>query len=185
MQFGHCAVVQPMALFEVDKFTGQWFVIERFPNWYENDGACAYQRIQYCARTVAIEHAYVKDGIQYILHMNSSYTPGAAAVFGVQENSVDLVGMPLTIVTTDYSNYAVVHGCRYDSGMRLKYISAWILSREPTLPEDLLSQARTKLTSIPYANVAYLKPVDQSEDKCKSYWTAHVTAVNINKEELK
>ncbi|KOB68096.1 Biliverdin binding protein-I, partial [Operophtera brumata] len=163
-------------------FLGQWYEVARFPTWYENYGACAYKRIQYCGRRIEIEHVFVRDGIQYVLHVNSSYTPGDEAVFAIQENNIDPVGIPLNVISTDYTNYALVYGCRNNTEIDLKYINAWVLSRKPTLAEDILLKVYSELNAVPNANVAFLETVEQREEKCRFYWTAHVQAVDTDTE---
>lgn len=70
------------------QFLGVWYEIARFPTWYEHFGACAYKTIQYCGRRIEIEHVFVRDGIQFVLHVNSTYYPGDEAVFTIQENNI-------------------------------------------------------------------------------------------------
>ncbi|XP_013192069.2 insecticyanin-A [Amyelois transitella] len=180
LQFGPCADVKTMEYFELERFLGQWYEIERFPTWYEDYGACAYKRIQACGRRIEIEHAFVRDGVKYILHVNSSYVPGDDAVFVIQQNNVDPMGVPFTIITTDYTNYAVAYGCSFNEFIGIKYISAWILSRTSTLEPEIWQKARSELNSLPYASVAYLEPVPQGEGDCDFHWTAHVQSVNTD-----
>ncbi|KAI5642830.1 lipocalin / cytosolic fatty-acid binding protein family domain-containing protein [Phthorimaea operculella] len=167
-----------MKYFEIEKFLGKWYEIERFNTWYEENGNCAYKYINQCGRRIEIEHGFVRDGVQYVLHVNSSYNPGDEAVFKINQSNIDPVGIPLSVITTDYSNYAIVYGCKNRPllGINVRYISAWILSREPTLSEEILERAHQELNSIPNANVAYLETVPQAEEKCRYSWTAHVDA---------
>ncbi|KAG6455307.1 hypothetical protein O3G_MSEX009128 [Manduca sexta] len=121
LQFGDCAAVETMRYFDLVSFLGTWYEIERFPTWFEDYGQCAYKRIQYCNRRVELEHAFIRDGIQFILHVNSTYNPGDEAIFVIQENSIDPVGIPLSVITTDYTNYAVVYGCKTNEALGIKY----------------------------------------------------------------
>ncbi|XP_053613667.1 insecticyanin-A-like [Plodia interpunctella] len=179
LQFGRCTDVKTMEYFQLEKFLGLWYEIERFPIWYEDYGSCAYKRIQACGRHIEIDHSFIRDGVQYILHVNSSYVPGDDAVFVIEHNNIDPMGVPLTIITTDYTNYAVVYGCNFNEHIGIKYISAWILSRNSTLDTETRDKARLELNAIPYASVAYLEPVPQSEADCDFHWTAHVQSVNM------
>ncbi|XP_049877849.1 lopap-like [Pectinophora gossypiella] len=176
LQFGVCPKVETMRFFDLERFLGKWFEIERFPTWYEENGHCAYKTIQACGRRIEIQHGFVREGIQYILHVNSTYIPGDEAVFNIQESNIDPVGIPLSVIITDYNNYAVVYGCKSSKIFDMKYISAWILSRDTTLHPEILETARQTLNSIPNANLAYLKPVEQSEGSCTYHWTAHINA---------
>ncbi|XP_026763826.2 apolipoprotein D-like [Galleria mellonella] len=174
LHFGKCAEVETMRYFDLERFLGIWYEIERFPTWYEENGHCAHKRIQACGRTVVIEHYFIRNGIQYVLQMNSTYSPGDEAVFEIEESNIDPVGIPFSVITTDYDNYAIVYGCKYNEHIHIKYISAWILSRTSTLSPELREQARSELTSIPFANAAYLQTVEQGERYCTYHWTAYV-----------
>lgn len=97
-----CLVIYSIKTFSFFQFLGTWYEIERFPIWYEQFGDCAYKRIQYCGRRVEIEHAYVRDGIQFVLHLNTTYVPGDAAVFVVQESNIG-----------EFSKLLNIHNYRY------------------------------------------------------------------------
>ncbi|KAJ8723726.1 hypothetical protein PYW07_007706 [Mythimna separata] len=185
LQFGPCVEVKTMQYFDLEEFLGQWYEIERFPIWYEQSGDCAYKRIQHCGRRVEIEHVYVRDGIQFILHLNTTFAPGDEAVFVIPESNIDPVGIPLTVLTTDYRNYAIVYGCKTSDTLGLKYITAWIMSRQPTLPEEFLQKAYHEINSLPSVSSIYLEKVDQSAARCQAHWTAHVQAVNYTNDDQK
>ncbi|CAG4957166.1 unnamed protein product [Colias eurytheme] len=178
LQFGECKDVKTMELFQIDKFLGKWYVIEKFPIWYETDGHCAYKVFQLCGRRVRIQSGYIKGDIQYVLHVNSTYASGDEAVFSIEANNVDPVGVPLSVISTDYTNYSVLYGCRVNGNLQLKYVNAWILSRSTTLSDDLLEQAHHQLKLLPDANTVYLEKEDHSA--CSYQWTAQIHAVNIN-----
>ncbi|XP_063831203.1 lopap-like [Ostrinia nubilalis] len=179
LQFGTCPEVKPVEYFALEKFLGTWYVIERFPAWFENDGHCAYKRIQVCGRRIEIEHVYVRDDIQYVLHVNSTYNPGDQAVFRIEKNNIDPVGIPISVVATDYTNYAILYGCQVNKLMNIKYTLAWILSRQASLPAAIMEAARTTLNDIPYTSPGYLEKVYHDPYQCASQWTAHVHAVNL------
>lgn len=48
---------------------------------------------------------FVRDGIQFVLHVNSSYTPGDEAVFAIQQNNI---GEKLRSITA--GNIILNHG---------------------------------------------------------------------------
>ncbi|KAJ2953459.1 hypothetical protein O0L34_g1053 [Tuta absoluta] len=186
LQFGQCNDVVTMKYFDIEKFLGKWYEMERFPTWYEENGNCAYKFINQCGRRIEIHHGFVRDRVQYVLHVNSSYNPGDEAVFEINKSNIDPVGVPLSVIATDYNNYAVVYGCKNRTllGINTRYISAWILSRERRIAERTLEQAHQELNSIPNANVAYLERVPQSEENCRYSWTAHVDAeVGVNNDD--
>ncbi|CAH2044961.1 unnamed protein product, partial [Iphiclides podalirius] len=183
LQFGPCGKVQPVKFFDLEKFLGLWYEVERFPAWYEESAKCASKRFQACGRRIEIEYAFVRDAIQYILHVNSTYIPGDDAVFTFEKNNIDPVGIPLSVIATDYTNYAILYGCRMNEQLDIKYISAWILSRSKILPSHILETAYREINSLSYVSTAYLEPVDQNDSNCAHHWTAHVHAEDAKEEE--
>ncbi|KPJ17085.1 Lopap [Papilio machaon] len=181
--FGTCVEVETVKFFDIERFLGLWYEIERFPAWYEGFGHCAYKRFQACGRRIEIEHSFVRNDIHYILHVNSTYAPGNDAIFKFKKNNIDPLSIPLSILATDYTNYAVVYGCKNNETLDIKYISAWILSREKNLSPEILETAYREINSIPYASTVYLEQVLQNEEKCVHHWTAHVHAEDVIDEE--
>ncbi|XP_013170971.1 PREDICTED: lopap-like isoform X1 [Papilio xuthus] len=181
--FGPCIEVETVKFFDIEKFLGLWYEIERFPTSYEEFGQCAYKRFQACGRRIEIEHGFIKNDILYIVHVNSTYAPGNDAIFKFKKNNIDSLGIPMSILATDYTNYAVVYGCKNNDTIDIKYISAWILSREKELSPEILETAHRELNKIPYASTVYLKPVLQNIEKCTHQWTAHFNAKDVIDEE--
>ncbi|KAL0819464.1 hypothetical protein ABMA28_007569 [Loxostege sticticalis] len=179
LQFGTCPDVPTVKFFALERFLGTWYVIERFPAWFESDGHCAYKRFQACGRRIEIEHVYVRDGIEYVLHVNSTYNPGDEAVFRFESNNIDPVGIPISVIATDYSNYAILYGCNINHLMNIRYTVAWILSRYTSLPHEVLQAARTTLNAVPYTSPSFLETVYHDSSQCYRSWTAHVQATNL------
>ncbi|XP_041969308.1 lopap-like [Aricia agestis] len=183
LQIGLCPEVESMKYFEMEKFLGTWYEMQRFPTWYEDYGQCAYKIFDYCGRRLEISHGYIKDRVEYVLHVNTTYAPGDEAVFTTPKSNIDPVGIPLVVVDTDYKDYAVIYGCKSDD-LRIKYISAWILSRSYSLDEETLSKARDILVKRTSSSAVYLETVHHSPELCDSYWTAHVQAQYVNTTEV-
>lgn len=131
-----------------------------------------------CGRRIDIEHKYVKNEIEYIIQLNSTYAPGDDAVFEVRPTNVDPIGMPLSVLATDYNNYAILFGCKSNDQFRIRYITAWILSRHPYLDPDTLDQALKFLNTIPMANNAHFLDVRHDNKTCTYNWTAQINVVS-------
>ncbi|XP_034833706.1 apolipoprotein D-like [Maniola hyperantus] len=178
--FGDCEDVKTMEYFEIEKFLGKWYTIQHIPSWYEQYGQCTYKLVQQCGRTIEIQHRSIQKGVEYVLHMNTTYAPGDEAVLVIPKNNIDPVGIPLSILWTDYTNYAVVYGCKHNQLINIKYVLAWILSRNTTLPPETLDSAYKELKVIPGLSLSYLETVNHSEELCSYHWTAHVQAIYNN-----
>ncbi|KAG7297775.1 hypothetical protein JYU34_018517 [Plutella xylostella] len=184
IQFGSCPQVDTVRYFQLEKFLGRWYEIERYPAWYEKAGRCAYKELKQCGRRISIQHVFVRDDIEYVLHTNSTYDRGAEAVFVVAGNNVDPIGIPFLVVATDYANFAVVYGCVDNIDENLKYLSTWILSRERTLDAARMKEAYDVIRSIPGSSPVYLQTVEHDDRKCAHIWTAHVHAQNMTASEF-
>lgn len=77
-----------------------WYEIERFPAWYEEFTQCAYKRFQACGRKIEIEYSFVRDGVQFILHVNSTYAPGDDAVFTFEKNNIGMLKKGQLVILT-------------------------------------------------------------------------------------
>ncbi|XP_059047411.1 insecticyanin-A-like [Achroia grisella] len=174
INFGKCPQVETMQYFDLERFQGLWYEIERFPPWGEIRGECAHKRIQACGRKVEIENDFVKYGIQFTFRVNSTYAPGDEAVFVIEKSYVDPSSIPISVITTDYENYAVIYGCEYNEEWNLMFILGWVLSKTPTLSPELTEEARNQLISIPFANAAYLEKVHHGQKDCAHLWVAHI-----------
>ncbi|XP_023938807.2 apolipoprotein D [Bicyclus anynana] len=177
--FGDCKEVKTMEYFEIERFLGQWYTIQRIPSWYEENGQCSYKLVQQCERSIVFQHRSIRGGIEYMFHINSTYAPGDEAVFVIPKNNIDPFGIPLSVLRTDYTNYAIVYGCKYNQMLNFKYVLTWILSRSTTLPPDILDTAYEELYPLP-GGLGYMERVDHSPELCDYHWTAHVQAVYKN-----
>ncbi|KAH9643020.1 hypothetical protein HF086_013581 [Spodoptera exigua] len=102
--------------------------------------------------------------------------------FPIWYEQYDPIGIPFSVISTDYKNYAVVYGCKNNESLGLKYISAWILSRQSTLPEEYLSLAYRDVNSVPSVSQIYMEKVNHSATRCSSYWTAHIQPIYFNQD---
>ncbi|CAH2266873.1 jg8934 [Pararge aegeria aegeria] len=169
-----------MEYFEIERFLGKWYTVQRVPSWYEEYGQCAYKLIQQCGRSIEFQHRSIRNGVEYVLHINSTYAPGDEAVFDIQRNNIDPFGIPLSIIKTDYTNYAIVYGCKNNQLLQMKYVLAWVLARNTTLPPEILDNAYKELNLLPAISLAYMETVEHSQELCSYHWTAHVQAIYYN-----
>ncbi|CAG9789461.1 unnamed protein product [Diatraea saccharalis] len=153
--------------------------MERYPTWYE-DGHCSHKRFEACGRRIEIDHVFIREGVQFVFQVNSSYNPGDEAVFEIQDNIIDRIGIPIEVIATDYSEHALLYGCKYQPNYNIKYMLAWILSRNQTLPDEKIENLKTTLRTIPYSSPVYMERVRHDSDICAHSWTAHVDTIETN-----
>ncbi|VEN47552.1 unnamed protein product [Callosobruchus maculatus] len=130
---GWCPDYLPMADFEMDRFIGKWYEAERY-----------FQFSEVAARCVVTDYAKGPSGRIYV---SNEVTNRLTGVKRVIEGQVDMAGRSdegklkvkystspvatestLTILDTDYDNYAVIWSC---SGLGpIHAQSVWVMTRE-------------------------------------------------------
>lgn len=74
---------------------------------------------------------------------------------------------PISILDTDYQNWAIVYACK-QRPFRFKNEWVWILGRENTLDENLMAEAKNALRkAIRKFDFDRLVPVIQDDETCK------------------
>ncbi|XP_071516906.1 apolipoprotein D-like [Panulirus ornatus] len=152
---GPCPTVPVVQQFNLRKYLGRWYEIERFFNPFQ-DGDC-----------VTADYALLPNGSVSVA--NSEFTEGelntifGLATLGPKEYEGRLVvefpfteggsrgssdGKPnYNVVATDYYNYAVVYSCS-SLGPNLKFEFSWILARRPSVPTHFLVTLRKWLKKV-------------------------------------
>lgn len=72
---------------------------------------------------------------------------------------------PYWVLSTDYEGHSLVYGCT-DFGLFRMELS-WILSREPTLPEETVEELHSILSSVG-VNVGKMDSTNQDETFCRA-----------------
>ncbi|ENN74359.1 hypothetical protein D910_01987 [Dendroctonus ponderosae] len=131
--FGFCPEYLPMANFDMNRFLGKWYEAERY-----------FQFSEVASRCVVADYAVGPNGKIYISNEVTNRFTGVKRVIG---GHMDLTGKKsegrlavkydttpisttstLTILDTDYDNYAVIWSC---SGLGpINAQSAWLMTRE-------------------------------------------------------
>jgi len=146
---GSCPTVEPVAGFDLNKFLGRWYVIQKFSTasscWTydfikENGTLKIVQgRDHVLLDTISFDNNYRYTGT---LDVPDSNRPGFMRV----RFPLSLAGKSDYVVfATDYENYAAVYSCQ--SILFSHRRSASILSRTKTLSPMFVNKVRTKLES--------------------------------------
>ncbi|XP_049766625.1 apolipoprotein D-like [Schistocerca cancellata] len=149
---GGCPTVDPMPDFDVNRFVGKWYVIQKtstgstcLVNNYAVDTNhtghyLLEQRSQhFILGMTSVDHVYRYTGD---LTIPDKQTPGAMRV----RFPLSIAGSAsYTVFATDYENYAGVFTCQKLAFAHRQ--SASILSRSPTLDKMYVEKIRSKLSS--------------------------------------
>ncbi|XP_046880088.1 apolipoprotein D-like [Hypomesus transpacificus] len=142
---GRCLTPELQKDFDINKYLGQWYEIEKLPAVFEkgtcnqakysllDDGTVQVRNAELLAngKINSIEGvAKVKDSIQSAI-LKVKFFKGVPDA-------------PYWVLSTDYVSHALVYSCI--GYLRLFHIDfAWVLARNRTLPDDVISQLHDAL----------------------------------------
>ncbi|XP_032781692.2 apolipoprotein D [Daphnia magna] len=158
--WGECPKVNPVSNFDFNKFSGLWYVIQKFdlssPCWtyyFVNQNGIR-KVIQNQNQTINEREPEKTPGNIGTLEIVNATQPGFMSV----RFSDNILGKAdYTVYFTDYENYGAIFRCqKVLFGHRR---SATILSRQPYLTPSLRNQARAKLISFDI-DISSFKSVD-------------------------
>ncbi|KAM5276328.1 apolipoprotein D [Hipposideros larvatus] len=146
-RFGKCPTPPVQEDFDLTKFLGIWYEIEKIPAPFEK-GNCV--QVNYTAlengNIKAIKQLQKSDGsvrqtTSEIIRANLA----EPAKMGLKYPSSPRVS-PYWVLATDYDNYALVYSC--SSTLSLFHLDyAWILGRSPSLPLETIIYLKGILAS--------------------------------------
>jgi len=146
--FGSCPDVKPVANFDIKKFSGLWYVIEKFdvatPCWtyFFDTKSNGTEMIASRDQIINENNASVNASYSGSIEVPEAALPGNMKI----QFSDNIIGKhSLTVFDTDYENYAGIFTCQ---GVVVGHRrSASIISRSPILPSSFIAKARAKLAS--------------------------------------
>ncbi|XP_013170635.1 PREDICTED: bilin-binding protein-like [Papilio xuthus] len=137
---GPCPTVKPKENFDFSAYQGSWYEIARYPNAGEEGtrGKCTVAAYTVFGDSGKVRNSHVVDGIQSFIdgdldlvgpaQIRLTYTFGGKSKYSY-----------LTVLDTDYQNYAIGYSCKYFPDGNNHQVFSWIKSRSPTL--DAYSRA--------------------------------------------
>jgi len=148
MGLGSCPRVEPLKDFNMDKFLGEWYVIQKFAtssscmkyNFTQGtDGKLrlVQTRQHFILDTIGVDHIYTYTGVLTIPDNDRSSRMRVKFPLNIAGEADFLVFM------TDYDNYAGIFTCQKILFGHTK--SATILARKSTLDKAVINQVRQKL----------------------------------------
>ncbi|KAK2895858.1 apolipoprotein Da, duplicate 2 [Channa argus] len=147
IQPGRCPVPAVQKKFDASQYLGTWYEIQKLPNNFQL-GECS-------TATYSLKSPGVVDVLNRELLANGtmSFIRGTAVAKDPAEPAKLLVSFfetsppsPYWVLSTDYTNYSLVYSCTDLGSLRMEF--AWILSRQPILPEETIEDLQSTLSSI-------------------------------------
>ncbi|KOC60382.1 Apolipoprotein D [Habropoda laboriosa] len=141
---GTCPILETIPNFNVVKYLGKWYEIEKYFAFFEFGGKCV---------TATFSEAE-DDSVNILNKQISALTGISSSIEGVgkpflRADQAKLtvtfpslpvqVGAPYWILDTDYTTYAVVWSCSNFGVFSMRNV--WILAREPKPPVAVLEKA--------------------------------------------
>jgi lipocalin len=148
MGLGSCPRVQPMSDFDMNKFAGEWYVIQKFATAsscmkynftqaQDNTWKVVQTRSHFVLDTIGIDHLHSYTGVLSTPDSDNKARMRVKFPMNIAGESEFVVFM------TDYKNYAGIFTCQKILFGHTKCGS--ILSRKPTLDQAIINSVRQKL----------------------------------------
>jgi len=148
MGLGSCPKVEPLKDFNMEKFMGEWYVIQKFATssscmkYNFTQGSDGKMRLiqtrqHFILDTIGVDHTYTYTGVLSVPDTDKASRMRVKFPLNIAGEADFVVFM------TDYENYAGIFTCQKILFGHTK--SASILSRKPTLDKVIINQLRQKL----------------------------------------
>ncbi|XP_058492824.1 apolipoprotein D-like isoform X1 [Solea solea] len=145
--FGACPQPSVQDNFNVTKYMGTWYEIEKLPAMFER-GKCVQATYSLLGDgTVSVHNAELLSNgkINSIDGVARVKDPSQPAILGVSFFK-GVPDAPYLVLSTDYQSYALVYSCNgYFGVFHIDF--AWILARTRVLTEEIINQSRDKLAA--------------------------------------
>ncbi|KAG8014285.1 Apolipoprotein D [Nibea albiflora] len=164
LRFGRCPKPAVQANFDASRYIGKWYEIQKLPTAFQK-GECG--TATYSAKSPGVIGVFNQElldngSVNGIVGSAKVKNPAEPAKLEVSffENSPP---GPYWVLSTDYEGHSLVYGCTDFGLFRMEF--AWILSREPTLPEETVEELHSILSSAG-VDVNKMVPTNQDETYC-------------------
>ncbi|XP_006884345.1 PREDICTED: apolipoprotein D [Elephantulus edwardii] len=147
LQAGKCPDPPVQENFDLNKYLGRWYEIEKIPTTFES-GRCI--QANYTLKengNIQVINQEIRDDGSLNQIEGEATVPDASepAKLGVKFSWLMPIS-PYWVLDTDYENYSVVYSCvSFIQLFHFEY--AWILARTPSLPPETVSNLKASLTS--------------------------------------
>ncbi|CAG2116184.1 unnamed protein product [Medioppia subpectinata] len=148
-----CPHIQTVPNFDPERFMGKWYEIQKYPNVWEAGQKCITTNYNLNPNgTINVENRGVYKLINYPINIRGLATPNTTdpARFDIEfRRFAGFTGKSkLWILETDYQNYALTYSCSSLPVVPINIENAWIMSRTPTLDQQIVDLLSNRLTAI-------------------------------------
>ncbi|KAM4605234.1 apolipoprotein D-like [Polymixia lowei] len=143
---GKCPKPAVKENFDISRYIGKWHEIQKLPTIFQK-GECGTATYSLMGPGVVrvLNRELLADGtVNAIIGSAKVKDPSEPAKLEVSFNNSP--PGPYWVLSTDYEGHSLVFGCT-DYGLFHAKL-AWILSREPTMPEETLEELHSILASV-------------------------------------
>uniref|UniRef100_UPI0037E9A89D apolipoprotein D-like n=1 Tax=Semicossyphus pulcher TaxID=241346 RepID=UPI0037E9A89D len=144
---GRCPKPAVQENFDAARYLGKWYDIQRLPHTFQKGECCtATYSLKSPGVVGVLNQELLADGtINAISGSAKAKDASEPAKLQVSffENSPPA---PYWVLSTDYDNYSLVYSCTDLGVLHVEF--AWIMSRQPTMPEETLEELHSTLSSI-------------------------------------
>ncbi|KAF8794493.1 apolipoprotein D-like [Argiope bruennichi] len=162
-KMGACPRVVVMDQFDFDRYSGEWYVIQRFnpmatcTKYAIEKGPDGVYTVNETSRPLGLNFGFHQ---QYIKARKINFLRNdTTSIFRLERNLVHFTLSTFGVVDTDYVKYAIVWGC--DPVLFGSVQNVDILSRQPTLDTDTIKKAKDTLKEM-HIDTSPLDNVDHS-----------------------
>ncbi|KAG3271571.1 apolipoprotein D [Ictidomys tridecemlineatus] len=163
---GKCPTPPVQEYFDVTKYLGRWYEIEKIPVSFEK-GKCiqANYSLMETGKIKVLNQELRYDGtVNQIEGEAIVYNLTEPAKLGVKFSQL-MPSAPYWVLATDYENYALVYSCTTIIWLfHLDHV--WILGRNPYLPQETVTYLKSILTS---NNISIEKMTKTDQENCPEF----------------
>ncbi|XP_076003427.1 apolipoprotein Da, duplicate 2 [Genypterus blacodes] len=165
LSFGKCPKPAVQQDFDPTMYLGKWYENQKLPTFFQKgECATAIYSLESPGVIDVLNKELLKDGRVNAINGSAKVKdPSEPAKLEVSFFESTPPG-PYWVLSTDYDNYSLVYGCSEFGPFRSEF--TWILSREPTLDEEIVEELHAILTSVG-VDVNKMVMTNQDEDYCR------------------
>ncbi|XP_049888899.1 apolipoprotein D-like isoform X1 [Epinephelus moara] len=163
---GRCPKPAVQENFDAARYLGKWYDIQRLPHTFQKGECCtANYSLKSPGVVGVLNKELLADGtINSISGSAMAKDPSEPAKLSVSFFAFSPPA-PYWVLSTDYDNYSLVYSCTDLGVVHVEF--AWIMSRQPTLPEETMEELHSTLSSIG-VRVDKLVTTNQDADYCSA-----------------